>query len=185
MGQVPLGAAAVQADALAQRWRGAEVSLPSHRHRLLHCALHGLRDCRAGQPLALRHLLEFCLIRQAWPAPCRPSDPRQALALRRYGALARLLLGFDDPQARPAGALDRAHAAIHLLRLVELPWLGTLAAALALPGQLLPIVSAQPSSLVRLTRAGFYRDRMRELRRAGRGVARDIQGRADGRRLHP
>ncbi len=178
-------AAEVLSDAVAQSWRGAELSLPAPRHRLLHCALHGLRDYRAGQPIALRQLLEFCLIRQAWPEPWRPSCRRQAQALRRYGAFAQLLLGFADPQAGPAGALDRVRVAAHLVRLIELPWLGAMATALALPGQLLPILMAQPSSLARLTRAAFYRDRMGELRRAGRGPARRIGRRTDAHQLHP
>jgi hypothetical protein len=151
----------------------------------LHCALHGLRDYRVGQPIALRQLLEFCLIRQAWPEPRRPSCRRQAQALRRYGAFAQLLLGFSDPQAGPASALDRVRVAAHLVRLTELPWLGAIATALALPGQLLPILMAQPSSLARLTRAAFYRDRMGELRLAGRGPARRIGRRTDAHQLHP
>jgi hypothetical protein len=150
IGPAILDATELQAGALAQSWRGAEISLPAPFHRLLHCALHGLRDCRAGEPLALRQLLEFCLIRQDCPPPWRPAGRGQAQALRRYGALAQRLLGFADPQAPPAGALERALVAMHVLRLVELPWLGAVVATLALPGKLLAILKAQPSSLVRL-----------------------------------
>lgn len=164
---VLLTSAEVQGDARPRAWRGAEIALPSPRHRLLHCALHGLRDYQAGRPIALRQLFEYALLASSSATGTAVPGAAQARVLRRFSAFAQLLLGFTDPHAPAPGVADRLLVSLHLLRLTELPWLGALAAARPLPGHWLR-AAAHPSSFLRLAQPGFYIGHWTSFRRAGR-----------------